>query len=130
MHHDFARFALVGALGFAINFLFLYLLYHRFRAPIFVSQLVASEIALGNNFWLHHHWTYKGHNSPKTIRRLVFEFHASSWIAIAGSAVLVTGGVKLFHLGYFAALVVASLIAAGWNFGWTRYYIWRHTLSP
>ena len=126
LHHDFGRFMLVGGLGFAINFAILYLLYYLAYVPIFISQLIASEIALGNNFWLHHHWTYRGHNSPKTIKRLLVEFHASSWVSIVGSAILVTLGVKLFRLSYLVALIAASIVAAGWNFGWTRYYIWRH----
>jgi len=93
---------------------------------VFVAQLLSGEVALFSNFILHHHWTYKGHNVSKTIGRLLVEFHITSWIAIVGSAALVTAGVSLLHLHYFVALVISSIIALGWNFGWTKFVIWRH----
>ena len=123
---DFVRFCVVGASGFIINLIILSFLYKGLGWSIFLAQIIAAEIALFSNFLLHHTWTYKANQVDKSLLQLIIQFHLSSWVAIVGSAALVAGGVKWLHLGYFAALVISSAIALGWNFGWTKFVIWRH----
>ena len=124
--HHFIRFCLVGGLGFSINFILLTLLYKRLHVPIFIAQLLAGEVALFNNFLLHHHWTYKGHNVKKTVLRLLIQFHVTSWLAIVGTATVVSGGISLLHLHYFTALVIGGITGLGWNFIWSKFVIWQH----
>lgn len=126
---DFVRFCIVGALGFVINFLLLSLLYKGLGLNVFLAQLISSEIALFNNFILHHNYTYKD-RSNKSVKELLIQFHASSWSAILGSAAIVALGVRVLHMHYFAALVVASALGLVWNFGWTKFVIWRHHHEP
>lgn len=126
IRHHFVRFCLVGALGFVINYLILTLLYKLLGIPVFIAQLVAAEIALFSNFLLHHNWTYKGHGVQKGIGQLLIQFHASSWVAIVGTAGIISFCVDYLHLHYFPALVIASVLALGWNFLWSKYVIWRH----
>lgn len=121
---DFVRFCIVGTLGFIINFALLTLLFKVLNWHIFIAQLISSEIALFNNFVLHHNWTYKDRSS-KSIRRLLIQFHASSWSAILGSAAIVALAVKVFHLHYVIALIIASAAGLFWNFVWTKFVIWR-----
>lgn len=122
---DFVRFCIVGALGFAINFALLAILYKKIGLPIFLAQVFGAEIALGNNFILHHRWTYKGHNVKKSISQLLIQFHMTSWVAIIGSAALVSLGVHTLHLHFGIALAISSVAALGWNYGWTKFVIWR-----
>lgn len=122
---DFVRFCIVGGTGFVINFIILTVLTRSLDAPIFIAQFIGAEIALFSNFMLHHHWTYKGHGVEKGIPRLIVQFHASSWPAIVGSTLMVTAFEKLLHFDNLMALASASAIALLWNFGWTRYVIWR-----
>jgi dolichol-phosphate mannosyltransferase len=124
---DFVRFCVVGASGFLFNLALLSLFYKYAGWPLFWSQLLAAEIALFSNFILHHTWTYKANKVDKTLLQLIIQFHLSSWVAILGSAVLVNGGVRWLHLSYFLALVMSSAIALGWNFGWTKLVIWKHS---
>lgn len=121
---DFIRFCIVGASGFVINASLLTLLNKDLHSP-FVAQLIASEIALFSNFMFHHHWTYRASKTRKTISKLIVQFHATSWAAIIGSAVLVTVGIKYFDLMPVAALAISSAIALFWNFGWSKFVIWR-----
>lgn len=123
---DFVRFCIVGTLGFIINFGLLTLLYKVLDVHVFIAQLISSEVALFSNFVLHHNWTYKDNVTNKSIKNLLIQFHASSWSAILGSAAIVAGGVKIFHLNYVVALVIASAAGLFWNFGWTKFVIWRH----
>jgi putative flippase GtrA len=122
---DFVRFCIVGGTGFVINLILLTLFHTALALPVFLAQLFASEIALFSNFLLHHHWTYKDRTVLKTKQRLLIEFHASSWPAIIGSAVMVTACEKFLHFGSVLALVTSSAIALFWNFAWSKYVIWR-----
>jgi putative flippase GtrA len=124
---DFVRFSIVGALGFVINFLILTMLYKQMNLHLFASQVIAGEIALFSNFYLHHNWTYKRRRVLKTIKTLLIQFHLTSWFAILLTAVLVTIGVNVFNLNYIVALFIAGATALFWNFTWSRYVIWRQT---
>lgn len=123
---DFVRFCIVGALGFVINFVLLTLFYSILGWPVLISQLIASEISLFNNFLLHDRWTYKRNNVTKSPLRLLAEFHATSWTAVIGSALLITFGVHVLNLNYVVALALTSGIVLIWNFGWSKFFVWRH----
>ena len=122
---DFIRFCIVGGLGFLINFVILASLHTLFHLNVFLSQLIAAEVALFSNFTLHHYWTYKRNRITKTRKTLLLQFHVLSWPAILGSALLVSVGVSVLRLNDLTALVFSSAIALGWNFVWSKYVIWR-----
>jgi dolichol-phosphate mannosyltransferase len=123
---EFVRFCIVGGTGFVINFIILTILHRLLNFPVFIAQLIGAEIALFSNFMMHHHWTYKAHKVEKTITKLVIQFHATTWPAILGSALMVTGGEKILHLDNLLALAVSSIIALLWNFVWSKYVVWRN----
>jgi len=125
IRHHFVRFCLVGGFGFLLNFALLTALYKAAGWPLFVAQLLAGEIALFSNFLLHHNWTYKGHGAQKSFVHLLVQFHATSWIAIIGTAAIVSLCVNWAHMHYFSALVVGGALAMAWNFIWSKYVIWR-----
>lgn len=122
---DFIRFCIVGGTGFVINFIILLVLPHLLPVSVFVSQLIGAEVALGSNFLLHHHWTYKNKKVKKSVRTLLWQFHASSWPAILGSSLMVSAGVRFLHLNKYVALMLTSAIVLGWNFSWSKFVIWR-----
>lgn len=122
---EFIRFCIVGGTGFIINVLILALLPRVISMPLFVAQLIGAEVALFSNFILHHNWTYKNNKVKKTIPELLVQFHATSWPAIVGSTLMVSGGVRYLHMSKYTALVISSAIALGWNFVWSKFVIWR-----
>lgn len=123
---DFVRFCIVGVSGFVINLILLKMLSESLKINIFIAQLISSEISLFSNFIMHNYWTYKHKRVTKTIPMLLWQFHATSWIAILGSALIVGGLVSWLKMDKVIALVIASVIALGWNFVWTKFVIWRH----
>ena len=126
---EFIRFCIVGGTGFIINVLILALLPKAISMPLFVAQLIGAEVALFSNFILHHNWTYKNNKVKKTIPELLVQFHATSWPAIVGSTLMVSGGVRYLHMSKYMALVISSAIALGWNFVWSKFVIWRDVSS-
>ena len=123
---DFVRFCIVGGLGFVINLALLAVFTQILKMPVYIAQFLGAEIALGSNFFLHHHWTYKRNKVNKTNPTLLCQFHATSWPAIIGSTIMVSAGVSIFHINKFVALVISSVIALGWNFAWSKFVIWRN----
>lgn len=122
---DFVRFCIVGGTGFVINLIILTTLHRWADMPIFFAQLIAAEIALFSNFILHHNWTYKNNKVKKSIPTLLIQFHATSWPAIVGSAVMVSLCEKVLGFNELFSLIASSLIALLWNFGWSKYVVWR-----
>jgi dolichol-phosphate mannosyltransferase len=122
---DFIRFCIVGGTGFVINFAILLALPKLLHIPRPVAQFIGAEVALFSNFLLHHHWTYKNNQVEKTFYKLLLQFHATTWPAILGSTVMVSVGLTVFHLSELLALAISSAIALGWNFGWSKYVIWK-----
>jgi dolichol-phosphate mannosyltransferase len=122
---DFIRFCIVGGSGFVINLALLFLLHGVLHINVFVSQVLAAELALLSNFMLHHYWTYKRHHVVKSVRTLLWQFHASSWPAVFGSAALVSLGEKILGFDDLLALMFSSVVVLAWNFGWSKYVIWR-----
>jgi putative flippase GtrA len=122
---DFVRFCIVGGTGFVINFVLLSLLHSILKLPIFWAQLISAEVALFSNFALHHHWTYKAHKVEKSFYKLILQFHSVTWPAIIGSAIMVSAGEHYLHLSDLFALIISSVIALVWNFGWSKLVIWR-----
>ena len=122
---DFVRFCIVGGTGFVINLIILTVLHRVFSMPIFFAQLIAAEIALFSNFLLHHNWTYKNNKVKKSMFTLLIQFHATSWPAIIGSAIMVSLCEKVLHFNELYSLITSSLVALMWNFGWSKYVVWR-----
>ncbi len=123
---EFVRFCIVGGTGFVINFAILTALHKGLGWPVFIAQLIGAEIALFSNFMLHHTWTYKGHHVKKSLAQLLVQFHATTWPAIVGSALMVSAFVKWLHMSSLMALAISSLIALLWNFVWSKFVIWRN----
>jgi len=126
---EFIRFCIVGGTGFVINLVLLTLFRKFFGLPVFFAQLIGAEIALFSNFLLHHYWTYKNRHVQKSLITLLLQFHATTWPAIIGSALMVHAGERLLHLNDLLALTISSTVALAWNFVWSKFVIWK-SVSP
>lgn len=122
---DFIRFCIVGGAGFLINLLLLVILHNVLGVKVLYAQFIAAEVALFSNFMLHHHWTYSNRKVDKTMKKLILQFHATTWPAIIGSSLMVAGGVTILKLSEIVALILSSLVALFWNFAWSKYVVWK-----
>jgi dolichol-phosphate mannosyltransferase len=122
---ELIRFCIVGGTGFVINLVVLTLLHKVIGIPIFIAQVVGAETALFNNFMLHNNWTYKHKKVEKSIGSMLIQFHATTWPAILGSAVMVSLAVHFLHFSNLLALIASSAVVFAWNYTWSKFIIWR-----
>lgn len=126
---DFIRFCLVGGMGFLVNSVFLIFLHGKLNVNIVPAQIIGGEAGLLSNFFWHNTWTYKHQDHQRIPFWHKFgRFHLSSWSGIVLLTTIVTTGTNLFKLNYMVSLVVAAAVTMGWNFYWTKVYIFKgHT---
>lgn len=101
----FARFNVVGAIGFAVQLTLLVLL-ERAGLPVALATLVAVELTIVHNFIWHERWTWAGVAPGSAAARLA-RFHVSNGlISLAGNVVITS-----FLAGAGVALVAANIAA-------------------
>ncbi len=123
---DFFRFALVGATGFSISFVLLYILHGKMGMPYSPALILSNEGGLLSNFVFHETWTYKHlDHKHKPIWQKFWHFHMSSWSGIILIFIIGTVSVKVFHVHYLISQVIASGVVMFWNFFWTKFFIFK-----
>lgn len=124
LQHDFIRFCMVGIVGFTVNYLSLLLLHSFVGLPFLAAQLIGAEFALLSNFYFHNTWTYRGHEST-AIKTKLIKFHMSSWSGVVILTATTTFAHAQFNLAELPSLMVGSMVTLGWNYGWTKFVIFR-----
>ena len=122
---ELARFGLVGAVGFAVNFTMLFLFHGLLDVNLIPAQMLSVEVALLTTFALHHNWTYREYDTVPMWRRLVgYQISASVGVAITTAVlwVLATG----LEVQYLLSLTIGAAFAFVWNYHVNRRFIWRH----
>jgi glycosyltransferase involved in cell wall biosynthesis len=122
---ELIRFAIVGGIGFAVNFLLLLLLHGVLKQSLVISQLVAAETAILCTFTLHHNWTYKEFATrPLAARLLRFQLSASAGVLINTAVLwLLTSELRV---QYLVSLTLGAMVAFFWNYYFNRQQIWKH----
>ena len=114
-------FGVVGLTGFVVNASLVYLLHGLLHWSLPVTVVLASELAIVNNYLWNDRWTFgrRDLNLPRFVR-----FNVSSLggltITTAVTTVLAAGG-----LPYLAALLAGVGTGAGGNFIASALWIWK-----
>ena len=116
----FIRFAFVGGSGVAVNMVALWLLHDKFGLGLTRSSLVATSLAILNNFVWNNYWTFKA--TTVQSRRLV------QFIVISLIGMLITIAVLNILVGlgfhYAPANLAGIMIATAWNFFANSRWTW------
>jgi len=124
----FAKFAVVGLSGVAVDMLILWLLKSRVGWPLILSKLVAAEVAIANNFLWNDLWTFgdlaerQGYGLLRLRRFLRFNAICAAGLAL--SVALLTVQVEVFGLNPFLANAIAIGVTTGWNFWMNKIFSW------
>lgn len=127
----FVRFALVGLSGVAVDMGLLFLL----SDPLMLgwgltrSKLIASEIAIVNNFFWNDSWTFKDLSSQqRNFTQKLRRFAKFQLICLAGvvfNAVLLNLMFNLLGMNRYLANAIAIVVVTGWNFWLNLKLSWR-----
>ncbi len=123
---QFMRFAVVGAIGFAINTLVLELFVYNHLHPALGSAMGA-ELAIISNFIFNNRWTF-GDRKVAGLKAVpkFFQFNLTSLGALVIQTASVWIGTHLFgHSVYFAFYIVGVGIGLIWNYTMYSKVIWK-----
>jgi len=114
-------FGVVGLTGFVVNASLVYLLHGLLHWFLPVTVILASELAIVNNYLWNDRWTF-GRRDLSLQRFVRFNFSSLGGIAIttAVTTVLAAGG-----LPYLPALLAGVGMGAGGNFIASTLWIWK-----
>ena len=117
----FARFNVVGALGFALQLAVLVTL-ERAGWPVLLATIVAVEAAVLHNFAWHEQWTWADHRGGTRAGRLS-RFHVTNGlISLAGNATI-TATLAGAGVPAVIANLAAVIACAAANFAAAHFFV-------
>lgn len=116
----FVRFGLVGGSGVLINMLVLKLLYAEIGLPLQLSSVIATSLAIVNNFLWNNFWTF---GSSGVSKRRLAQFVL---VSLGGMLITLTVLTSLVYIGfhYAPANLIGIGIATTWNFVANARWTW------
>lgn len=132
--HRIIRFGFVGACGSIVNLALLALLVKLAHAEVLVSDAIAIEGSILFNFFLNHHFTFKGYDSNiiqarrESLHSLLLKMGKYNAGALGGAAISFTTFTLLFklaHTNYFLADIIAIGVATSWNYWMSTHFVWK-----
>ncbi len=127
----FARFAAVGLSGVIVDMGVLFLLSDPATLGwgLTRSKLIASELAIVNNFLWNDMWTFRDLTANQhSVRQRLRRFGKFQLICLAGAVlntILLNLQFNLLHMNRYVANAIAILLVTGWNFWLNLKLSWR-----
>lgn len=120
----FQKFLMVGAIGFATNQSFLWLLHEQFGQSVRAASPIAILISMVVTFYLNEIWTWHDRGGPRWLRR------AQTYVPINIGGLAINWAVlnflhDSFGVHYLWANVAGAGLAAIWNFGLNNAITWK-----
>ncbi|WP_055075056.1 glycosyltransferase [Pseudanabaena sp. 'Roaring Creek'] len=129
----FLSFGLVGLSGVFLDMTILYLLSdeHTLHWGLTRSKIIASEIAIINNFLWNDLWTFRDFSSQqvglgKRIKRFA-KFNLICLVGIGLNLIILNTLYNYFHINRYLANLIAIAIVTIWNFWFNLKLSWRVT---
>jgi putative flippase GtrA len=114
-------FGVVGLSGTVVNASLVYLLHGLLHWSLPVAVVVASEVAIFNNFLWNDRWTF-GRRDPSILRLLRFNLSSLGGVAIN---TIITTALTAAGLPYLVSLLIGVGAATLGNFTVSTLWIWR-----
>jgi len=111
-------FNAVGAMGFTVQLLLLWVLASRAGLNYLAATVVAVEVAIVHNFIWHSWWTWsdRAAGARQIMARLAMFNLTTGMVSVAGNLAVTAILVGLFGVHYLAANVIAIAACSGANF--------------
>lgn len=127
----FIAFSFVGISGIFVNSGILYYAKEYLYVPIPIASLIAIQIAIFNNFFWNHRFTWKdrGMQGYKAIKTGLIRFTLVSWIAGGLNWIILLLLHHYFGFHYILANLIAIFIASILNYFLNDLWTFRHPVS-
>lgn len=129
----FIRFAVVGFIGFVINYVFIRI-FRVITGSEIVSWILATELAIISNFTLNNLWTFSEKKIKEIKEVLVkfLQFNLTSAGALVIQGVLGPLGVRIFGAQYtiFILAFVVGFVVLPYNYIMYNLIIWKTWKNP
>ncbi len=132
----FVRFGLVGLSGVVVDMAVLYLL-HSTASPLGLawgltrSKILASEVAIVNNFVWNDRWTFKDmtgqQNSIGQWAKRLLKFNLICLLGLTLNVMMLNLLFNVFHINEYVANLLAIVLVTFWNFWINLKLNWRVT---
>lgn len=130
----FLKFAVVGTIGFIVDFGTLTVLVELFGLPTLLANTISFSAAVTSNFLFNRYWTYPDSRS-KPLHSQLGQFTAVNVLGLGINSLLLflleapfNKLLEFSHLtilsgrGYWPAKMVATVVVLFWNFFVNRYW--------
>jgi len=120
----FLKFGVVGGSGVAVNFIVFWILTVILEVNHLAASVVATEIAILNNFTFNHLWTFKERRGQLGLAMRLLNFHGSRILGL-----LVTVGTlyllaDIMQLNVFISYIFAIGLGTLANFVTSDLFVW------
>lgn len=106
------RFALVGVLNTAIDFLLFALLFYLGHWPLLLANATGFIAAVANSYLLNRSWTFRAETPPNLADGMRFLIVATCGLALGSLAIFAAA----FVMPAFAAKACAIAVTFAWNY--------------
>lgn len=123
----FARFIIVGAVGFLSNYFILITLTRVVQLGYVLAEVIAAIIALHVTFFFHDTWTYQLRTDRKKTMLKLYSRYSAYLISNSFGTMMtiVTFTILYTHMNRVPALLFSVVAGAIWNYLMNTYFIWR-----
>ena len=129
-HSAFIKFAIVGLIGFIIDFGISYVFIEKFRSAVWLGTLISTEIAIISNFLLNNFWSFSYKKLEHKLSSYLANFLKFN-IVSSGSILLQTLGVQLAvnffgrQLWYVYKIIIIFFIVIPYSYILYNKFIWK-----
>ncbi len=133
----FLKFAVVGSIGFVVDFGTLWILVELFGMNAIVANVFSFSAAVISNFLFNRYWTYPDSRS-KDIWQQLFQFSSVNVVGLGINTLMLALLTSPFDVlfdgfdiaaladrGYIPAKMVATVVVMFWNFFVNRYWTYN-----
>ncbi|PIQ73205.1 dolichyl-phosphate beta-D-mannosyltransferase [Candidatus Roizmanbacteria bacterium CG11_big_fil_rev_8_21_14_0_20_36_8] len=131
-HSTFIKFAIVGGVGFIIDFGISFLLIEIITTAVWLSTIISAETAIVSNFILNNKWSFKHKKiSRKSGRKsfiwsfLKFNIIASGSIIIQTTAMTVTTNIFGLTYWYIYKVLIITLVIIPYSYFFYNKLVWK-----
>ncbi|KKP67862.1 MAG: Glycosyltransferase [Candidatus Roizmanbacteria bacterium GW2011_GWA2_35_19] len=130
LHSSFIKFAIVGVLGFGVDFGISYLMIEILHKAVWISTLLSTETAIISNFIMNNFWSFSDKKIEGGITKFITSFLKYNLVS-SGSIAIQTFGVSLLasllgkQFWFLYKVTIITLVVIPYSYFFYNKFIWK-----